>query len=69
MEWIKDFDNSFLSNKIYSKFERYKIYYRKLIVNSQWLKCTKIEGMSVQNRQRQYENYLRVKKSSHPSFH
>ena len=52
MEWIKDFDNSFLSNKMYFKFERYKIYYRKLIENSQWLKCTKIEGMSVQNRQK-----------------
>ena len=48
---------------MYFKFERYKIYYRKLIVNSQWLKCTKIEGMSVQNRQRMQDKYLRTKKA------
>lgn len=52
MEWIKDFDNSFLSNKMYFKFERYKIYYRRLIGNSQWLKYTKNGRLGVQNRQK-----------------
>ena len=52
MGWIKDFDNIFLSNKIYFKFERYKIYYRKLIENSQWLNWTKIEEMIVHNKQK-----------------
>ena len=62
MEWIKDFDNSFLSNKMYFKFERYKIYYRRLIENSQWLKYTKISVLGVQNRQNQIIKFINSKK-------